>query len=185
MDLIYTDCELVSRLNNDDTGAFDLIYSKYSVNLYRFAYKYLRSKEESEELVQAVFMKIWEIRKTLKAESSFKSFLYTIVYNEICNLFRKRKYNEEFARDTIYMNKISSRESEDRIDFKSLLARVERIIEKLPEKQKLIFLKSRSEGKTSKEIAEEIGLSPGTVDNYISESLKFIRSRLKSESMFN
>jgi len=60
---------------------------------------------------------------------------------------------------------------------------VELIVNKLPEKQKTIFLKSRKEGKSTKEIAEEVGLSPGTVDNYISESLKFIRRRLQNENM--
>ena len=60
---------------------------------------------------------------------------------------------------------------------------MEQIVNKLPEKQKTIFLKSSKEGKSTREIAEEVGLSPGTVDNYISESLKFIRSRLRDEDL--
>ncbi|HLN19902.1 MAG TPA: RNA polymerase sigma-70 factor [Bacteroidales bacterium] len=185
MDVITSDTELVSRLKKDDAGAFDMLYSRYSVNLYRFAFKYLKTKEDAEELVQAVFIKIWEIRRSLRPESSFKSFLYTIVYNEICNLFRKRKHNEEFAKETIYMNsKFLNQEIEERIDFKLLLGKVDKIIEKLPERQRMIFLKSRAEGKSTKEIAEEVGLSPGTVDNYISESIRFIKTKLKSESIF-
>lgn len=186
MDKKSFDFELVGRLKKDDVSAFNLLYSRYSANLYRFAFKYLRIQEEAEELVQSVFLKIWEIRSTLKPESSFKSFLYTIVYNEICNMFRKRKHNEDFAKESLRnSNKFSHSDIEERIDYRYLLNRVDKIIEKLPEKQKLIFLKSRSEGKSTKEIAEEVGLSPGTVDNYISESLKFIKSKLNSESIFS
>ncbi|MZP56313.1 MAG: sigma-70 family RNA polymerase sigma factor [Bacteroidales bacterium] len=65
------------------------------------------------------------------------------------------------------------------IDYKSLIDSLEKIIEKLPEKQKTVFIKSRYEGKSTKEIAEDVGLSPGTVDNYISASINFIKSRLK------
>jgi len=73
----------------------------------------------------------------------------------------------------------ASVETEDQIEFKFVSEQVEQIISRLPEKQKTIFRKSRQEGMSSKEIADELGLSPGTVDNYISESLKFIRTNLK------
>ncbi len=183
MKLVPGDIELVERLQKGDVEAFDLIYEKYSGKLYAFGLKYLRSPGETEELVQTVFLKVWENYKNLKKESSFKSFLFTIAYNDICKLFRKRNYLQKFISDTLYENSQSSSETEDGIDYQFVLERVQQIVEKLPEKQKNIFLKSRKEGKSTKEIAEEVGLSPGTVDNYISESLKFIRSRLRSENL--
>lgn len=178
--MIPTDIELVERLQNGEVEAFDLIYEKYSVKLYAFGLKYLKSKDEAEELVQTVFLKLWENHKKLKKEASFKSYVFTIAYNDICKLFRKRNYQQRFIEDTLYENSHSS-ESESNIDFNSVHERVNQIMDKLPKRQKTIFLKSRLEFKSSKEIGEEIGLSPGTVDNYISESLKFIRSRLKKE----
>jgi len=183
LDLIPGDIELVERLQKGDVEAFDLIYNKYSRKLYAFGLKYLRSTAETEELVQSVFLKIWENYKNLKKESSFKSYLFTIAYNDICKLFRKRNYLQKFVSDTLYENTQSSSETEDGIDYQFVLERVQQIVEKLPEKQKNIFLKSRQDGKSTKEIAEEVGLSPGTVDNYISESLKFIRSRLQNENL--
>jgi RNA polymerase sigma-70 factor (family 1) len=181
--LIPDDNELVERLQKGEVEAFDDIYNKYSGKLYAFGLKYLRSQVEAEELVQSVFLKIWENYKNLKKESSFKSYLFTIAYNDICNLFRKRNYMQKFINDTLYENAQSSYEIETGIDRQSVLERVQQIINKLPEKQRIIFLKSRHEGKSTKEIAEEIGLSPGTVDNYISDALKFIRSRMQNESL--
>jgi len=175
------DTELVKRLQTGDVEAFDLIYDKYSGKLYSFGLKYLRSTAEAEELVQSVFLKLWENHKHLDKDMSFKSYLFTIAYNDICKFFRKRNYLQKFISDTLYENSRSSSQAEEGIEFQSVLNRVQQIINKLPERQRVIFSKSKLEGKPTKEIAEELRLSPGTVDNYISEALKFIRVRLKKE----
>ncbi|OFX41202.1 MAG: hypothetical protein A2X05_01575 [Bacteroidetes bacterium GWE2_41_25] len=177
------DIELVKRLQKGDVEAFDLIYEKYSGRLYAFGVKYLKNKDETEELVQSVFVKLWENYKTLKKDSSFKSYLFTIAYNDICKLFRKRNYQQKFISDALYENSGSSSEIEEGIDYQSVLNRVKQIVDKLPERQKVIFMKSRQEGKTTKEIAKELRLSPGTVDNYISEAIKFIKNRLRNEDL--
>jgi RNA polymerase sigma-70 factor (ECF subfamily) len=177
------DNELVENLRKGDVEAFDLVYEKYAQRLYAFSLKYLRSVEETEELVQSVFLKVWENQKNLKKETSFKSYLFTIAYNEICNLFRRRKYQQKFVVKTTTENQETSDVTEDQIDYQSVLQQVEMIIARLPEKQKIIFMKSRIEGKSTKEIASELGLSPGTVDNYISEALKFIRTSLKDKHL--
>jgi RNA polymerase sigma-70 factor (ECF subfamily) len=180
---IPDDIELVERLQKGDVEAFDLIYDKYSGKLYVFGLKYLRSTAEAEELVQSVFLKLWENYKGLKKESSFKSYLFTITHNDICKIFRKRHYRQIFISDALYENSPSSSEMEEKIDQQSVLELVQQIIEKLPLRQKIVFLKSREEGKSTKEIAGEVGLSLGTVDNYISEALKFIRNRLLNENL--
>lgn len=177
------DTELVERLQHGDVEAFDQIYAKYSGKLYAFGLKYNRSTVEAEELVQSVFLKLWENAGHLKKESQFKSYLFTIAYNDMCKLFRKRNYQQKFISDMLYENAQPSAEIEEGIDYQSVLEQVLKIVEKLPERQKIIFLKSREEGKSSREIAKEVGLSPGTVDNYISEALKFIRFRLKGENL--
>ncbi|MGV8091965.1 MAG: RNA polymerase sigma factor [Mangrovibacterium sp.] len=177
------DNELVENLRKGDVEAFDLVYEKYAQRLYVFSLKYLKSVEETEELVQSVFLKVWENQKNLKKETSFKSYLFTIAYNEICNLFRRRKYQQKFAAEATAENQETSDVTEDQIDYQPVLQQVEMIIARLPEKQKIIFMKSRIEGKSTKEIASELGLSPGTVDNYISEALKFIRTRLKDKPL--
>lgn len=182
MKVFPDDIELVLKLQKGDVEAFDLIYQKYAGKLYGFTFKYLKSTDETEELVQSVFLKVWENYKTLKKESSFKSYLFTIAYNEICNTFRRRSHLRKFADEQLNENAQTSNETNELIDYNSIRERVNQIIAKLPERQRSIFLKSRQEGKSNKDIASELGLSSGTVDNYISESLKFIRSNLQDKN---
>lgn len=179
LNLIQDDSELVSRLQKGDVESFDLIYHKYAGKLYSFAFKYLRCSMDSEELVQSVFMKVWENHKGLKKESSFKSYLYTIAYNDICKIFRKRYYHQQFVQEATNQNSAFSSETEESIEFKSVLDRVLKVIEKLPEKHKIVFIMSRVEGKSTREIAEELGLSHGTIDNYVSQSVKIIRNFMR------
>ena len=179
MKVFPTDNELVEKLRKGDVNAFDQVYRKYAGKLYAFSFKYLKSKEEAEELVQSVFLKVWENQRNLKSESSFKSYLFTIAYNEICNLFRQRSYLRKFMESSLISNHEASGEAEANIDAQFVLEHLDRIIAKLPEKQRIIFKKSRQEGKSSREIAAEMGLSAGTVDNYLSESLRFIRNHLE------
>ncbi len=174
-----TDIELIHELSNGNVFAFDTIYEKYAEKLYAFSWKYLKSKEEAEELVQSVFLKVWENRNKLKKGTSFKSFLFTIAYNEICNKFRKKKYLSEFVKETMSTESDVSAGTEEEIDYRFALEQIEQILARLPEKQRVIFIKSRFDGKSAKEIAEELGVTPGTVDNYISKAVKFIRSNMQ------
>lgn len=184
MKVFPTDIELVVKLQKGDVEAFDLVYEKYAGKLYGFTLKYLKSSDETKELVQSVFLKVWESHKNLRKESSFKSYLFTIAYNEICNIFRHRTHLQKFIGEQLIENSNTSSETEEQIDYHSTLEQVDQLIAKLPERQKIIFMKSRQEGKSTKEIANELGLTAGTVDNYISESLKFIRSNLQDKSLF-
>ena len=172
---------LVEKLRKGDIESFDLLYDRYAGRLHYFGMKYLKSEEETEELVQTVFLKVWEYRRNLKKDSSFKSYLFTIAYNDICKVFRKKYYHQKYVSDILNENPQPFAEIEKGFQCKSVLERIQEIIEKLPERQKVIFRKSREEGKSSREIADEVGLSPGTVDNYISQSMKFIISGLHNE----
>lgn len=183
MDKFLPDIELVKRLQGGDLEAFDLIYDRYSGKLFAFGLKYLRSTAEAEDLVQSVFLKLWENRKYLNPALSFKSYIFTITYNDICKLFRKKKYLQKFIAEELLLDTESSLETEQDIEYQSLLIRVQQLVEKLPERQRIIFKKSREEGKTTKEIAKDLDLSSGTIDNYISAALRLLRKQLKSEDL--
>jgi len=177
-----SDYELMDKLRNGDLEAFDQIFKKYSNRLFGFALSYLKSKEDTEGLVQDVFLKIWENRKNLKKESSLKSYLFTIAYHDMCRIFRKKQIHEKYKEEiSIADNKTIN--MEEQLEYKAILEQVDKLVDKLPEKQKIIFIKSRKEGKSTHEIAEEMNLAPGTVDNQISATLKFLRKHISDNNL--
>jgi len=177
------DQELIKRLRKGDTGSFDDLFEKYSRRIYSFGMKYLASEEDAEGLVQDVFLKVWENRKSLKDQASFKSFLFTIAYNNICNIFRHREYLKKSVEHFKLELESSDNRTTDEIDYGSVLDLIDKYVEEMPETQRMVFLKSRGEGLSSREIAREMDLSPGTVDNYISSALKFLRSKVGEDHL--
>ena len=177
-----SDEELVEKLRKGDHEAFDAVFGKYGNRLFGFALKYLRSKEEAEGLVQDVFLKIWENRKKLKKDSSLKSYLFTISYHNICKIFRKKQLHRKL-REEIGLGSEVSVDTQEQIDYDFTLKQIVQLIEQMPPKQKIIFLKSRKEGKSTREIAEELHIAPGTVDNHISAALKFLRKHVSVSNL--
>jgi len=84
------DQNLVQLLKNGNVAAFDSLFKLYRPKLFGFALKYFRNETEAEELVQEVFVKVWENRKSLKSEFSFKSYVFTIALNQIRKYFNKK-----------------------------------------------------------------------------------------------
>nr|WP_321411964.1 RNA polymerase sigma-70 factor [uncultured Carboxylicivirga sp.] len=177
-----SDILLVDKLHGGDMDAFDLIFDKYGNRLFAFAISYLKSKEEAEELVQDVFLKLWENKSKLKKESSLKSYLFTIAYHKMCNLFRQKQQHDKYILSEEY-KKEGTINLEEQIEFKETLNEIDKIIDLLPQRQKQIFIKSRKEGKSSREIAEELQISPATVDNQISTALKFLRKHIPEANL--
>ncbi len=174
---------LINRLKNNDADAFDQLFQLYGQRLYDFALKYLKSESEAEEMVQVIFVRLWENRKSLRSEYSFKSYLYTVTLNQIRKFFNKRAISLKYMAYLKDNMSEADNQMSDSIDYGSMLRRIDEIIDKFPERKKQIFLKSRKEGKTSKEIAQELNISVGTVDNQISDALRIIREVLKKEGI--
>jgi RNA polymerase sigma-70 factor (family 1) len=172
---------LVHDLSKGNLLAFNTLYKKYSGRLYRFAFGYLKSVEESEELVQEVFTIIWDKRSDLKGEHSFKSFLFTIAFNIIRKHFRTKAYLFEYFKTGIGDD--LDMQTSDKISYDSLYNYIVQLVDQLPERRKEIFIKSRFEGKSIKEIAEELKINHKTVENQLTSALKFLRTNLNRESI--
>ena len=139
-------------------------------------------KYDNQQLVQEVFVKVWENRRTLKSEYSFKSYLFTIALNQIRKHFNKKatslRYFESFQNDPEMVDHPALQND----NYESVFQEINKLIEQMPPRRREIFMKSKLEGKNSKEIATELNISAGTVDNQVSEALKFIRSSLNSNN---
>jgi len=159
--------------------AFNTLFKEYGNRLYRFALGYLKSESEAEDVVQEVFTIIWEKRASLKEDLSFRSYLFTIAFNIIRKHFRTKAYLAEYfkARNVIEQDLQTLNE----ITYRSLNQYIAKLIDQLPERRREIFIKSRFEGKSIKEIAEELKISHKTVENHITDVLRFIRKNIVFE----
>ena len=175
------DAALVKSLSKGNVLAFNTLFRKYSNRLYHFAFGYLKSEVESEEVVQEVFTKIWEKQSELKKELSFNSYLFTIAFNIIRKHFRTQAYLSEYLRTRV--NDDLDFHTSQKIDFNSLQSYISELIDKMPERRREIFIKSRLKGLSINEIAEELEISHKTVENQLSSALKYIRSCLNNEEL--
>ena len=174
---------LAQLLQSGNVAAFDSLFEVYSPKLFGFAMKYFKNESDSEELVQEVFIKVWENRFKLKSELSFKSYLFTIALNQIRKYFNKKasslRYLESLQNDPDFTDNQAILDE----DYELAYQHINLIIEQMPPRRREIFTKSKLEGKSSKIIAAELNISAGTIDNQVSEALRFIRSRLNTKNI--
>jgi RNA polymerase sigma-70 factor (ECF subfamily) len=179
---IDNDKYLIEELKNGNKDAYDTLFKNYSSRLFGFAFSFYKSKEDAEELVQDVFIKIWENRSNLKLEYHFKTYLFTIAFNQIKKHFRSKSMFER------YLASRNSKENEieyffEESDYTSLKELVDHLVDNLPPRRKEVFRKSRFDGKTIMEISEEMNISTRTVENHLNQALRFLRKHLHSESI--
>ena len=176
---------LVESLKKGDFSAFDQLFLKYSKKLYYFARSYLDSNEDAEGLVQEVFLKIWEKRKELKEHLSFNAYIYTVTFNAIRKYFRKKTREKKYYDSYLENFDGTHNETAMDIEYNNLRELADKATEELPEKRKAIFLLSRHEGLTNEEIASRLHISKNTVENQMTQALKFLREKLGQETILS
>jgi RNA polymerase sigma-70 factor (ECF subfamily) len=178
--------ELLLLLKNDDRVAFYNIYERYSKRLYGFVLRYIKQDADAEEIVQEVFVKIWEARNRIDAYSSFESFLFTIAYNTTISLLRKRVSEKKYVNYLMSLQQpVVSNEVENAIRYNELNEKVQLLLDQLTPRQKEIFLLCRQEGLTHDEIAQKLQISLNTVKKHMANTLSFLRSHIDTSLSVN
>jgi len=175
---IRTERELVVALINSDESAFSQLYAIYKDRLIYFAMKFIKSQNFAEDIFQDTFTAVWQNRKFLDPDQSFSSYLYTIMKNRILNLLYGIDKESELKKIILAGAIDYSTDTESQIIDADLNQLLDKALDNLTPQQKKVFLMSREEMKTHKEIAEELNISVYTVQQHISASLKTIRSFL-------
>lgn len=171
--------QLAARIKLGDEQAFELLFRIYFERLCGFTNKFLNDPEQSKEIVQEVFMKIWEGRKDIDPEDSLKSYLFKIAQNLSINKLRRQKVESRYTE--IY--KLVYIEHDEFSVHESLLAReleenISNSIGKLPPECRKIFELSRIEGLKYREIADTLNISVKTVEAQMSKALRLLRIEL-------
>ena len=173
------EADLIVALKDGDIKAFGELFDRYGKRLYHFSMGYLKSSTNAEEIVQEVFLKIWNNREELSIQKSFESYLFTIAKNGILNTIRKSKSEQ------VYFNykKLHPDKNvllDDELDFNELERAYKLSIEKLSPRRKEIYLLSRQESLSNAEIAEKMNISVKTVENQMTSAISEIRKNLRS-----
>lgn len=171
----YEDSELVIRLHKDDVKAFDLLYSKYYKALYAFILKYLKLPQLSEDILQEVFLKVWEVRKQIVPEYSFQAYLYKIARNRVYKEFKKIAAEDESLLWLAKQIAQSAEEPEAKARWNEYQRIFDNAVEKLPAQRKRIFRLCRQEGRSYDEVASELHISRNTVKEHMVLGTKFIK----------
>lgn len=169
--------QILILLKQGDRNAFQELYRQYWQQVYNFGRLYLKSKDAAEEVVQDVFLKVWESREFIREEDNFKGLLFIITRNIIFNQSRKN-LNEDFYKMTVLAAMEESYDIEEEIETKDLKEYIDMLISELPPRRQEIFNLSRKGQKSYKEIAELLNISERTVRNQISEALTFLRKNI-------
>ncbi len=159
--------------------AFQALFEKYSQKVYHFSLSYLKDKQEAEEIVQEVFLKIWKSREELDTTTSFESFLFTIAKNAILNTIRKEKYVQAYL-NYAKLHPGKNVLLDEELDFNELQRAYQKSIENLPPRRKEIFILSREKNLTNAEIAVKMGISVKTVENQMTSALNDIKRSLRN-----
>ncbi len=178
--------ELLELIQKDDSIAFYNLYERYSKRLYGFVLRYLKQSEDTEEIVQEVFVKVWENRNKIATYSSLESFLFTIAYNATISLLRKRLTEKK------YLDHVKSLQQLDyvsdafgEIQFKELNERIQVLLNKLTPRQKEIYLLNREKGLSHEEIAKLLNISRNTVKKHMANTLAFLKSHIDTNLFIN
>jgi len=181
-----SDESLLILLKNGDTLAFYNIYERYCKKLYHFVLKSIKQETDAEEIVQDVFVKIWEMRDKIETNTSFESFLFRIAYNETMDLFRKRISEKKYVE---YIKSIQQSEATtnttDELRYNELSREIDSLLEELTPRQREVFCLSRSEGFSNKEISKKLDISENTVKKHLLNARSYLKSHLDKELICN
>ena len=170
--------EIVSAIRQGDERIFEDTFRKYYQSLCNYANSILKEMDEAEEVVQNLFLSIWEKRTDLEINVSLKSYLYRAVHNHCLNRIKHLKIREEYQQYATNFYDSSYESVSQTVMTNELEQKIEEAIRKLPEQCRLIFRMSRFDELKYHEIAKQLELSPKTIENQIGKALKFLRIEL-------
>ena len=183
--MVVLEKEIISKLRRGDTKVYEQLFQDNYRPLVLYAKKFVMDTEVARDLVQDVFIYIWDKRQKLTIDKSLSSYLFRAVHNASINYLKKESTKENYVRQfLINLNErsyktSSSEDAHELIVHDELLESIESVVETLPDQCKTIFKMSRFRGMRNKEIAEVYSISPRTVETQLYRALKVLKENIK------
>jgi RNA polymerase sigma-70 factor, ECF subfamily len=180
--------KILADLKKGKKKAFRKVFTTYYPRLEKYAFYLIANSQEAEDLVQDIFLHVWENRQAIKTDSSFDSYLFTLVRNRCLNVLKKKlvekKYIDKIQITTEELYNISFGMDEDFLSTEKLLfEELEKIIEEMPKRCRSAFCLKWKEGKKIREIAEIMGISATMVDKHLAKGMEIVRQKMTSEML--
>ncbi|MCE5174194.1 MAG: RNA polymerase sigma-70 factor [Bacteroidales bacterium] len=178
-DELNNDRDLLERLRKGNTACFEILYSKYSGKLYNYILRISNGDFYlAEEIVQNVFVKIWEIHTNINTEGSFNSFVYTVGRNMFLNVVKSRMQEYLYQDYVIEHENTFEDSAEKEVEYKMLEEQINKLIEQLPAARRKIYIMSKIKNFSNREIATLLEISENTVESQLNKANKFMRRSL-------
>ena len=175
---MQSNLEILTALKQNDEKAFEDLFKSYYQRLCTFAHSILHDVDEAEEIVQNVFLNVWEKRAAMQINISVQSYLYSAVRNACFNKIKHGKVRQLYAQEQEAI--ATTNVPASHITFENdLQKQIHEAIESLPEQCRIVFKLSRFEELKYAEIAEQLNISVKTVENQMGKALKVMRLKLK------
>lgn len=174
----YSDFELLDLLRSGDKDAFAEIYNRYWKSIFTVATNKIGHFEEAEEIVQDIFISLWNRREEIIINSNLNAYLSVSAKYRVIKVLAKRNQHNKYVVDSQNILPITANSTDDWFEFTELRSRLEVLVANLPEKCRLVYKASREDGYSQKQIAQEFGISEKTVEAHISKALKSLRTGL-------
>ena len=170
---------VLTELAGGNKDALENLFNFYYPRLYQFSMSFLKLEDGIDDILQEVFIKIWNNRANIRAVQTFNPFIFTITRNLLLNELRSR-LNKQKIKDQILKVAIPEEfQAFESVEFRELEATVDKVVAGLPERQREVFLLSRKEGLSHREISERLNISTKTVEYHITQSVSAIKTKLK------
>jgi len=169
---------LLLQLADGESSAIEELYNFYYPRLYHFSKTFLKLEEGIDDILQEVFIKIWQNRKRIKTSSTFNAYIFTITRNLLLNELRSRLTNQRIKENVGKLSIPIEYSFIEQSEFQDLKEKVDKAINELPYRQKEIFSLSRIDGYSHKEIAEKLNITTKAVEFHISKAIVLLRKKL-------
>lgn len=169
----------ITHLQKGDITSFEYLYNTWSGKLYNFVMRI--SKGDSylaEDIVQNVFIKVWENRVSVDPDKSFGAYICTIAKNQLVNIYHHRMLEFLYQEKVKNSGDFTENTTEKEVDYHLLEEYIDSLIEQLPPARKEIFVLSRRNQLTNKEISEKLKISENTVESQLTKAISFMRSKI-------
>jgi RNA polymerase sigma-70 factor (ECF subfamily) len=174
-----SDRNLVKNLKDDDVGAFDELYRRYHARVFQLGMRFLPYKEDAEEIVQIVFIAVWDNRHKIVEDQNFGSYVFSIARHNIYNAMRKAVYRQGYVDYQQQKTPDYTFLTEEAVLFNELDTVLHGLLENMPPKRREIFRLHREEGLSYKEISDRLSIAGSTVNTQLTKAISYVRQHIR------